>query len=80
MTPFELVYEKKPPSVLLYMLGISKVQEVEKTLKVHASILRALKDNLVMAQNFMKQQAYQGHLKFQFAEGDHVFIRLQPYK
>jgi hypothetical protein len=28
----------------------------------------------------MKQQAYQGGSKCQFAEGDHVFLRLQPYK
>jgi hypothetical protein len=33
-----------------------------------------------MAQNHMKQQADQGCLEHQFAEGDHVFLRLQPYK
>jgi hypothetical protein len=33
-----------------------------------------------MAQNNMKQQADQGHSKCQFAEGDRVFLRLQPYK
>jgi hypothetical protein len=33
-----------------------------------------------MAQNRMKQQADQGHSECQFAEGDHVFLRLQPYK
>jgi hypothetical protein len=41
------------------MLGVSKVQEVEKTLIVHVAILRALKKILVMAQNRMKQQADQ---------------------
>jgi hypothetical protein len=33
-----------------------------------------------MAQNRMKQQANQGRSECQFAEGDRVFLRLQPYK
>jgi hypothetical protein len=33
-----------------------------------------------MAHNHMKQQADQGHSECQFAEGDQVFLRLQPYK
>ena len=33
-----------------------------------------------MAQNHMKQQADQGRFERQFAEGDHVFLRSQPYK
>ena len=33
-----------------------------------------------MAQNHMKQQADQGRSECQFAEGDQVFLRLQPYK
>jgi hypothetical protein len=32
-----------------------------------------------MAQNRMKKQADQGRSKCQFAEGDQVFLRLQPY-
>jgi hypothetical protein len=28
----------------------------------------------------MKQQVYQGHSERQFAEGDQMFVRLQPYK
>jgi hypothetical protein len=39
-----------------------------------------LKENLVMAQNHMKQQADQGCSECQFVEGDQVFLRLQPYK
>ena len=33
-----------------------------------------------MAQNRMKQQEDQGRSERQFAEGDQVFLRLQPYK
>ena len=47
---------------------------------VREDILRTLKENLVMAQNHMKQQADQGHSERQFAKGDQVFLWLQPYK
>jgi hypothetical protein len=80
MTPFEAVYGQKPPSVLSYLPSTSKVQAVDQTLTVRADILCTLKENLVMAQNRMKQQADQGLSERQFLEGDQVFLRLQPYK
>jgi hypothetical protein len=63
MTPFEAVYGQKPPSFISYLLGVSKVQEVDQTLTVREAILCTLKENLVMAQNHMKQKVYQGHSK-----------------
>jgi hypothetical protein len=80
MTPFEAVYGQKPPSVLSYIPWVSKVQEVDANLTFHESILHALKHNLVMAQNRMKQQVDQGRSKRHFVEEDQVFLRLQPYK
>jgi hypothetical protein len=55
MTPFEVVYGQKLPSVFSYLLGVSKVQDIYNTLTVQAAILRTLKENLVMAHNCMKQ-------------------------
>jgi len=80
MTPFEAVYGQNSPSVLSYLPGTSKVQAVYQTLTVREDILCTLKENLVMAHNHMKQQVYQGRSIHQFAEGDQVFLRLQPYK
>jgi hypothetical protein len=80
MTPFEAVYGQKAQSILSYMLGVSKVWEVEKNITFQEAILRNLKDNLVMAHNRMKQQENQGRSEHHFAEGDQVFLRLQPYK
>jgi hypothetical protein len=60
MTPFEVVYGENPPSVLSYMPGVSNAQEVDQTLIVHEAILPTLKENLVMAQNCMKQQNDKG--------------------
>jgi hypothetical protein len=79
MTPFEAVYGQNPPSVLSYLSGVSKVQMVDQTLTVREVILRTLNENLVMAKNHMKQQVDQGCSERQFAEGDQVFLRLQPY-
>ena len=70
MTPFEVVYGQKPPSFLSYLSSVSKVQAVDQMLKVWEAILRTLKENLVMAQNRMKQQVDQGRYECQFAEGD----------
>jgi hypothetical protein len=80
MTPFEAVYGQNPPSFLSYLPGVSKVQAVDQTLIVREAIIYKLKENLVMAQNRMKKQEDQGHSERQFAEGDQVFLRLQPYK
>ena len=42
--------------------------------------MQTLKDNLTMAQNRMKQQAYQHRTEREFEVADWVFVRLQPYK
>jgi hypothetical protein len=70
MSPFEAVYGKKPPSVLSYLPGVSKVQTVDQLLIVREDILHTLKENLVMTQNHMKKKEDQGRSKLQFAEGD----------
>ena len=77
---FEAVYGQNPLPFLSYLPGVSKVQAVDQTLIVWETIIRTLKENLVMDQNRMKKQADQDHLEHQFARGDHVFLRLQPYK
>jgi hypothetical protein len=43
MTPFEAVNGQNPQSVLSYMLGVSKVEEVEKNLTDREAILHSLK-------------------------------------
>jgi hypothetical protein len=80
MTPFEAVYGKNHLQLYHTCPGVSKVQQVDQTLTVCMAILHTLKENLVMAQNRMKQQADQGHSEREFVEGDQVFLHLQPYK
>jgi hypothetical protein len=74
MNLFEVVYGKNPPSVLSYMLNVSKVQQVDQTVIVHMAILRTPKENLVMAQNHMKQQVENGRFECGFVEGEYVIL------
>jgi hypothetical protein len=53
---------------------------VEYHIKHQQQVLQILKDNLTMAQNHMKQEAYQHCSERNFEVGDWVFLRLQPYK
>jgi hypothetical protein len=74
MTPFEAVYGQNPPSVLSYMPGVSKVQEVEKNITVREAILHSLKENLVMAQNRMKKQEIKVVLNINLLKGTRCFF------
>jgi hypothetical protein len=53
---------------------------VEYHIKHQQQVLQILNHNSTMAQNRMKQQAYQHRSERSFEVGDWVFLRLQPYK
>jgi hypothetical protein len=55
MTPYEAVYGQRPPTVITYLPGTSKVQSIDTMWQGRTTTLVALKDNLHMAQNRMKQ-------------------------
>ena len=59
MSPYEVVYFQKPTSIALYLPITSKDHEVDCMIRTKEVILHTFKDNLVMAQNLMKQQANQ---------------------
>jgi hypothetical protein len=59
--------------------GTTKVQTVEEYIGNQQEVLKVLKENLVMAQNKMKQ-VDQHRSEKEFEVGDSVFLRLQPYK
>ena len=63
-----------------YLRENSKVQAVEHHIEHQQQVLQLLKDNLVLAQNRMKQQADQHHSERSFDVGDWVFLQPQPYK
>ena len=53
------LYRYHPPSITSYLRENSKIQTVEDHIKHQQEVLQLLKDNLNLAQNRMKQQAYQ---------------------
>ena len=74
------LYGYHPPSVTSYLRENSKVQAVEDHIEHQQQVLQLLKDNLVLAQNRMKQQANQHCSERIFDVGDWVFLWLQLYK
>src|SRR5277367_2864096 len=80
MTQFMALYGYQPPSITSYLRENSKVQAMEHHIEYQQQVLQLLKDNLVLAQNRMKQQADQHRSERSFVVGDWVFLRLQPYK
>ena len=70
MTPFMALYGYQPPSITSYLRENSKVQAVEHHIEHQQQVLQLLKDNLVLAQNRMKQQADQHRSERSFDVGD----------
>lgn len=75
MFPFKALYGRNPPSVVHSKDSIA-VQEI---LHVRDELLQQLKDNLIKAQNYMKQQADKRG-EMQLEVGDLALAKLQPYK
>ena len=71
------LYGYHQPSITSYLRENSMFQAVEDHIEHHQQVLQLLKDNLTLAQNRMKQHAYQHRSKRSFYVGDSVFTQLQ---
>lgn len=80
MTPFEALYSRPPPSLLVYVPGTSKIQALNKIVTQKIEILKLLKYNLNRARNRMVQQANLKRSNKSFTEGQWVYHKLQPYR
>ena len=67
------LYGYHPPSITLSLRDQSKVQAVEENIEHQQQALQLLKDNLTLAQNQMKDQAYQHRSERSFEVGDCMF-------
>lgn len=70
MIPFMVLYGYHPPSITSSLRYRYKVQAVEEHIEHQQQVLLLLKDNLTLAQNRMKQQAYQHRSERSFEVGD----------
>jgi hypothetical protein len=79
-TPFEVVYGRKPPTLLSYIPGTAKVATVEEELIQRDQVLQELTRSIKDAQSRMKRAYDRRHREKEFAVGDWVYLRLQPYR
>ena len=70
MTPFQDLYEYEPPNWKELVLNDTNVPEVGNQLEKYQKMIELLKDNLIMTQNRMRQQANQRKRDGEFEVGD----------
>jgi cytochrome c556 len=80
MSPFQPLYGYHPPSITIPLKGTTNVQAMEDHIWNQQEGFKLLKDNLVMAQNRMKQQEHKHLSEMEFEVGDWVLLMIQPYK
>jgi hypothetical protein len=80
MTPFEALYGRKPPTLVPYAPGSSKIDSLDELLTQKTMILKVLKENLTKARNRMTVQANRHRQDRQFEVGQWVYLKLQPYR
>lgn len=79
-SPYQIVYGIPPPRLLSYVPKSANNIDVDEFLLDRATVFKMLKENLEGAQNRMKQKADRSRVDREFSIGDHVFLRLQPYR
>ncbi|GMJ01960.1 hypothetical protein HRI_003865200 [Hibiscus trionum] len=80
MTPFKALDGRDPPVLIDYLDCGSKNDHVDQALQERDELLRVLKMNLGSAQARMKFIVDRHHREVEFAVGDWVFVKLQPYR
>lgn len=80
MTPFKALYGKDPPTLTRYQPSPDDPIDVQTQLTSRDEILQLLKQNLFHAQQTMKAQADKKRQHIDFAVGDNVLVKLQPYR
>ncbi|KAI5418581.1 hypothetical protein KIW84_042997 [Lathyrus oleraceus] len=79
-TPFEAVYGRKPPTVVRFLQGETKVEAVATELVDRDEALRQLKYHLTRAQEKMKRYADKKRKAYSFEVGEWVFLKLRPHR
>lgn len=80
VTPFEVVYGRKPPVLTRYVQGETRVEAVHRDLLDRDEALRQLKHHLQRAQGRMKSKADSKRKERSFSIGEWVFLKLRPHK
>lgn len=78
-SPFEVLYGFPPRLLALDLSSVAPVPELHQWMADRAVTQDLIKQHLLRAQEQMKRQADKGHPERSFADGDMVFLKLQPY-
>lgn len=79
-TPFEIVYGRPPPKLTRWLQGETRVEAVQRELIDRDEALRQLKNQLLKAQERMKNQVDKKRLDKSFAVGEWVFVKLRAHR
>ncbi|KAA0042358.1 putative retroelement pol polyprotein [Cucumis melo var. makuwa] len=80
MTPFQVVYRCKPPSLLYYGDQATSNVTLDEQLKERNLILLSLREHLRLAQDQTKKYANQRRRRVEYEVGDLVFLKIRPYR
>ncbi|KAG7553358.1 Integrase catalytic core [Arabidopsis thaliana x Arabidopsis arenosa] len=79
-TPFQVVYGREPPQLLRFEPGSTNNVTLAAQLQERDEMLARIRVNLARAQQLMKKSADRKRREVEFAVGDWVFLKLQPYR
>lgn len=78
LTPFEITYDKPPPTVLDYIPGTTNNEAVHSLLETRQTMHSKLQRRLKQAQERMKAHADARREDISFEEGQWVYVKLRP--
>jgi hypothetical protein len=79
ITPFQVIFGRLPREFGTLQVDQCKVPNLATWLKEREVMRELLQQQLLHAQHRMKQQADKHCTEREFAVGDQVFLKLQPY-
>lgn len=80
LTPYEVTFGKKPPTIMQYVVGNSNVEAVDDFLTSQEVVFLELRKKLLKAQEHMKKCANNNCREVKFENGDWVMVRLRPQR
>ncbi|XP_021673610.2 uncharacterized protein LOC110659857 [Hevea brasiliensis] len=80
MAPFDALHGYSPSFLPLIPVDSPTVGAVDTLLQERQQLDKLLRENLLLAQNRMKQQVDKQRSKRQFDVGEWVYLKLQPYR
>jgi hypothetical protein len=78
-SPFEVLYGREPRNLGLNISDASTQLDLQTWLQQRELMVKLIRQHLLRAQQRMKFQADKGRTEREFAIGDMVYLKLQPY-